>query len=197
MTIALRFSSFAFLAPSLALVAGCSGPAAEDAVETVAQAHEIASNCSFIPGCLSLVEARARPFVASVMRFDDGRGNGVRERLVVTYLEDISSSFLPCTDFRQRRVVNFVFVFGAPEARRSLTREATVHCVNSYGDGQREPHRATLVIDKASDPGTWDTLFPPAADGSRWFALEVAASNDRGAWDSRYGANYPLVFVPR
>ena len=193
-----RIRALALALSPFALVAfvGCSSPT-EESAESLSLAQESASNCSFVPGCRRLLEADARPFVASLMTFDDPQGRGIREQLLVNYLEPPSRSFLPCSDYREPRTVSFVFVYGPPEARRSLTREASVACANSYGDGQREHHRATLVIDKGEDPEVWDTLFPPARDGSRWYALEIAAVNHRGTWESRFGANYGLVFAPR
>ena len=153
-------------------------------------------NCGFIPGCLELREASAGPFIASVMTREEP-GGAIRRSLAVTYREPVGSSFLLCSRFPNQPALTAVFVLGAGGARTSVARPMRVDCPTSWGDNGGQTNSATLSVDEQLDPALWDTLFPPAADGARWFALELAATNAAGAWDSRYGANYQLVLEPR
>lgn len=41
----------------------------------------------------------------------------------------------------------------------------------------------------------WNKLFPISGpEGERWYALKVAFVDKNGQWDSKYGANYRLIF---
>lgn len=73
----------------------------------------------------------------------------------------------------------------------------TVSCPTSYGDNGGLTNSASFSVAEDAEPELWDTLFPPQADGSRWYALRLAVANAHGAWDSRYGDDYRLVLRPR
>ena len=68
-----------------------------------------------------------------------------------------------------------------------------VSCPSSYGDNGGVVNWALLTLRESDDPALWNTLFPRHADGTRWFAVQLALLNADGKWDSRYGANYSLV----
>ncbi len=175
----------------------CASPHDDGAEDVVAsESAQTSSNCSFIPGCKRLLEASDGPFSATVMTYSDAEGQE-RRRLSLTYREAPSSSFLLCHLFPSQPNVTSVFILGPEHARTSVRRPMSVSCPTSYGDNGGLTNSASLGVVEDADQELWDTLFPPHADGSRWFALEVAATNAWGAWDSRYGQNYRLVFAPR
>jgi hypothetical protein len=126
------------------------------------------------------LEANDGPFWASV-------SNG---RLTITYREPLSSSFLLCRLFPAQPDVTLLLVVGD----RSVSRSMRVSCPRSWGDNGGSTNDATFSITEQDDPALWNDLFPPHADGSRWYALRVAATNAHGQWDSRYGQDYRLVF---
>jgi hypothetical protein len=116
-----------------------------------------------------------------------------RNRLSITYREPYGASFLLCHRFPNQPRLALVFVLGPEGAQTSVSRSMEVMCPTSYGDNVGQTNSASLTIAQDNDPAFWDTLFPPSADGSRWYALQLAANNAYGAWDSRYGHNYRLV----
>ena len=126
------------------------------------------------------LQANVGPFWASV-------ANG---RLTVTYREPLDSSFLLCRLFPAQPDVTLVFVVGD----RAVSRPMRVSCPRSWGDNGGSTNDAMFSVTEHEDPALWSTLFPPRADGSRWYALRVAATNAHGRWDSRYGNDYRLVF---
>ncbi len=130
----------------------------------------------------ALLEARDGPFFASVQD----------RRLAVTYREPHDSSFLQCELF-QKPKLTLVFVVG----ETSLSREMTVFCPRSHGDNGGATNTAMFILRADDDAALWDALFPPAPDGTRWYALRVAAQSSFGRWDSRFGADYRLVLEPR
>ena len=67
----------------------------------------------------------------------------------------------------------------------------------SYGDNGGHANYASFNIIEDEEPELWNTLFPLQANGTRWYALQIAATNARGEWDSRDAANYRLVLKPR
>lgn len=155
------------------------------------------SNCSFIPGCRHLEEAADGRFSGSVMEYVDAAGS-VQTRLAVSYEEVPSAfSFVPCQAPVSEQKVTLLFVTGPTNARVVLTRPMAITCPSQWGDNGGHPNRASFSVAKDEDPALWDALFPVRPDGSRWYALQVAASNSRGAWESRYGQNYALVMHPR
>jgi hypothetical protein len=90
-----------------------------------------------------------------------------------------------------------VFVTGPERARVSVERPLGLSCPTAYGDNPGATNSAYFQISADEDPELWNTLFPAAADGSRWFAVQVALRNAFDQWDSRYGHNYRLVLRPR
>jgi hypothetical protein len=103
---------------------------------------------------------------------------------------------LLCARFPNQPNLNLVFVLGEGDEARSLTRPMRVDCPKSFGDNVSQVNSASLTVVEDEDEALWNTLFPAAPDGSRWFALQVAVSNANGAWDSRHGQNYRLVLAP-
>jgi len=142
------------------------------------------------------VGATDGPFNAYVTTSVDGAG-ATRTRLTVTYTEPYNRSFLLCERFPGQPKLSLVLVFGPDHARSSMTQEMNVSCPRSYGDNGGASNSATWSVTAEDDPQLWDTLFPPRADGSRWYALRVAAKNAAGVWDSRYGNDYRLVMRGR
>lgn len=186
---------FAFTFLFAPAAAGCSADLEPAPVDT-AESAQTSSNCGFIPGCKELLEASDGPFSASVMTYEDASGTE-RRRLSITYREPPSSSFLLCSLFPRQPDADLVFVVGEADARRSVRRAMTVSCPTSYGDNLGQSNTASFGILQDEEPELWDTLFPPHADGSRWYALRLAAANAHGAWDSRFGDDYRLVLHPR
>ena len=81
------------------------------------------------------------------------------------------------------------------DGRAPVTRTAPVLCPTSWNNPGLSNSASLSIGD--DDPELWDTLFRPQPDGARWYALQVAAVNAHGAWDSRFGQNYRLVLQPR
>jgi hypothetical protein len=155
----------------------------------------LSENCSFIPGCHELLEASDGPFAASVMTYThDGE---TRRRLAVTYHERAGSQFLLCSRFPNQPALTLVFVVGEGTAATSINQAMRVDCPSSWGDNVGQPNTASFSVVEDTQPALWDSVFPPALDGERWFALQLAATNAHGAWDSKYGTNYRLVLAPR
>ncbi len=200
-------SRTAFFVPcvlSFSLAFGCAaevdessemgGSALDGKADTAAESE---SNCSFIPGCLNLLEGGDGPMLGSVKTYEDAEGQ-TRQQLWLTYLEDPETQFLLCHRFPNQPPVSLLFIAGPDGAQSTVaTKELRVDCPRSYGDNLGSRNSASFVLDRDDDPMLWDTVFPPAEDGSRWFALQVALVNDWGQWDSRYGQNYRLVLEPR
>jgi hypothetical protein len=132
------------------------------------------------------------------MRYVDRDGRE-RHTVHVAYKEPPNASFLQCYLPDARRSVTVVFVTGPEHARTALEKSTTIACPRSApGDGSdRYQNTATFSFDVEEEPALYDTLLPPAADGSRWLALQVAAVNASGQWESRFGANYRLVLRSR
>ena len=142
------------------------------------------------------LEASDGPFKASLITTKDDAGVP-RRRLSVVYTEPVGRSFLVCDRFPRQPPLSLVFVTGPENARTSITRLAPASCPRSYGDNGGFSNSATFNLAEDEDPVGWEALFPRQPDGSRWYAMQVAASNDRGEWDSRFGENYRLVLQPR
>jgi hypothetical protein len=159
------------LLAAVGFLSACGASPSEDDVDTAESAQS------------SRLEANDGPFWASV-------ANG---RLTVTYREPYDSSFLLCRLFPGQPDVTLLFVVGD----RSLTRSMRVSCPRSWGDNGGSTNDATFSITDQEDPVLWNVLFPPRPDGSRWYALRVAATNAHGQWDSRYGNDYRLVLAAR
>lgn len=155
------------LVAAFAVLSGCT-VAEEESIESSESAQS------------TRLQASDGPFWASM-------ANG---RLTVTYREPLDSSFLLCRLFPSQPDVTIVFVVGDRAVRRSMR----VSCRRSWGDNGGSTNDATFSVTEQEDPALWSTLFPPRADGSRWYALRVAATNAHGQWDSRYGNDYRLVF---
>lgn len=189
-----RTSSSAILFALAISAAGCA--AETEPVASQESAQTSTSNCSFIPGCKHLLEAGDGPLSASLMTYEDAAGQQHR-RLAIHYREPYGSSFLLCRLWPRQPPASLVFVFGPEEARTSLSRPMTVSCPTSYGDNGGLTNSASFSVAEDAEPELWDTLFPPQADGSRWYALRLAVANAHGAWDSRYGDDYRLVLRPR
>lgn len=189
---ALSFPAFALLAGCAATTSDVADPTSE--VEAIGEvASPLQSNCTHIPGCLEYLGASDGPFHASVIT---SQGDGGLERtLYIRYEEGPHRGFLPCQLFPRQPPLNLVFVLGSPGAQTSVTEPMRVECPTSYGDNLGLSNTAWLSLKQSDDPALWDTLFPPRADGSRWYAVQLAASNVWGVWDSRYGRNYRLVFT--
>jgi hypothetical protein len=135
--------------------------------------------------------AKDGPFSGSIASYVDADGRK-QHRLRLTYTEQMGSKFLDCWRFPQQQDITVVFVTGPT----STTRPMRVSCPLSYGDNQGVLNHADLTIDQGKEPDLWNTLFPAGEGGSRWYALRVAAKGAHGGWDSRYGADYRLVFGP-
>jgi len=177
---------------------GCA-PTEADAPASSTDVSEqiLANNCATIPECKELLTASEGPFKASLMTTEDAAGVQ-RRRLTVVYTEPTDRPFLVwCDRSPNPPALSLVFITGPENARTSITRPAPESCPTSYGDGARFPNSATFSLVEDEDPVSWETLFPRQPNGSRWYALQVAASNARGQWDSRFGNNYPLVLEPR
>jgi len=186
---------FALLVPALSVAAGgCAvdtAPAPAGEPSSAVSVPLIRSNCSFIPGCVDLLEASDGPFHVSVTTYQTDAG--VERFLHVRYVEAPYGKFLMCHLFPGQPALSLVFVLGGA----AVTRPMRTDCPTSWGDNGGVSNSATLWLKESDDPGLWDTLFPRAADGSRWYAVQLAAANASGAWDSRYGRNYRLVLAPR
>jgi hypothetical protein len=180
-----------FVAVFAFFAAGCATTSEPTASQESEQTS--ASNCGFIPGCKSLLEASDGPMIASLMTFEDADGNE-RQQLSVTYKEPYGSHFLLCRLFPRQPDATAVFVLGS---EASVSRSMRVSCPTSWGDNLGQQNYATLVIAADEEPALWDTLFPPQSNGERWYALRVAMTNAHGAWDSRFGHDYRLVLQPR
>ena len=179
------------------LTIALQGCAAEpDAATTAVSEQALTGNCSFIPGCKQLLEASDGPFKASLITTESDAGVQ-RHRLSVVYTEPVGRSFLVCDRFPQQPPLSLVFITGPENARTSITRLAPASCPTSYGDNGSASNSATFSLTEDEDPAAWEALFPRQPDGSRWYAMQIAASNARGQWDSRFGANYRLVLQPR
>ena len=179
------------------LMVALQGCAAEpDSATTAWSEQPLIGNCSFIPGCKQLLEAGDGPFKASLITTANDAGEQ-RSRLSVTYTEPVGRSFLVCDRFPRQPALSLVFVTGPENARTPVTRSAPASCPTSYGDNGGASNSATFSLTEEEDPVAWEALFPRQPDGSRWYAMQVAASNARGEWDSQYGANYRLVLRPR
>lgn len=187
------FTAFASILLPLAFIGGCAEP---EPLQTSESELDKAGNCSFIPGCKQLLDASDGPFSAS-LTVRERAGGGEQRDLSVTYRPPPESSFLDseCARFPGQPSVTLVFVVGPEGARTSVQRPMTVSCPRSYGDNLQHPNNARFSVN--SDDPLWDVLFPPKADGSRWYAARVALVDTRGVWDSRFGDDYRLVLTPR
>jgi hypothetical protein len=181
---------------ALPIAAGCNTELEPEPLGSNESAQTSGGNCSFIPGCKDLLEASDGAFSASVMTYDDALGKQ-RRRLAVSYREPIDSSFLLCRLFPSQPNASAVMVIGPEAARTSVNRPMSVSCPTSYGDNGGQSNSASFSIVEDEEPALWDMLFPPQADGARWYALQIAATNAHGQWDSRYGHNYRLVLRSR
>lgn len=151
----------------------------------------VRGTCDSNPGCQH-VSTRNGPLAFTVTTFPD-RARALR----VTYEERLDSSFLLCSRFPEQPAVTLVFVVGPEHARQIVELPMKVSCPRSYGDNLSAVNSALFTLRESDDPALWNTLFPRLADGTRWFALQLALRNADGAWDSRYGANYSLVLDRR
>ena len=149
-------------------------------------------NCSFIPGCTSLLEAADGPFYASIMDFDDQNGLA-RRQLSIVYRESPDLDFLLCSQFPRQPDLTLTFVVGPEDARESFDVKMRTDCPRAFGDNPGASNSAVFSVFEDEDPMFWEELFPPARDGTRWFALQVAAVNENGQWDSLNGNNYRLL----
>jgi len=173
----------------------CLGTASCSSVAEEAPPAESAltdGNCSFIPGCRELLESSDGPFHASVMTRDDG--SGARSTFSIGYRRGALDF---CSQIQARRRIRVLFVTGPEHARESVEREMSISCPQEWGDNPGSEDRASWSVGQQDDPALWDALFPRRPDGSRWYAVQVAATNDLGEWDSRYGDNYRLVLKAR
>ena len=179
------------------LTLALQGCAAEPDASTPNMSEQaLTGNCSFIPGCKQLLEATDGPFTVSLITTESDAG-AQRRRLSVVYTEPVERSFLVCDRFPRQPALSLVFVTGPENARKPFIRPAPASCPTSFGDPGGVSNSATFSLAEDEDPVAWDALFPRQPDGSRWYALQVAASNARGQWDSRFGQNYRLVLRPR
>ena len=166
--------------------------ASADSVST--QEDESSLTSSSNPGLPSSVGASDGPFRAYIQTTVDAAG-ATRTRLSVTYAEPYDRSFLLCERFPRQPKLPLVLTFGSDDNRRSISREMEVSCPRSYGDNGGATNSASWGVTAEEDPQLWDTLFPRRPNGTRWYALRVAATNAAGTWDSRYGHDYRLVMT--
>jgi hypothetical protein len=178
------------------LATACAAEAEPESPRSDDAALAARTNCSFIPGCKELLEASDGPFYANLVTVDDGTGRE-RHRLAVLYRESPATSLLLCRLFPQQPPLSLVFVTGPEGARVSVSRSVPAMCPTSFGDNPGLTNSASFGLDEDDDPTLWNTLFPRQPDGSRWYALRVAAVNAHGTWDSRSGHDYRLVLRPR
>ena len=172
------------------LAAACgdsSGLVTNDDTTDTQQSPLVRGACDFNSTC-QYVSTRNGPLTFTVTTFPD-KARALR----VTYEERLDSSFLLCSRFPNQPAVTLVFVVGPEHARQTVQLPMKVSCPRSYGDNGGVLNSALLTLRESDDPALWNTLFPRLSDGTRWFAVQLALLNDAGAWDSRYGANYPLV----
>jgi hypothetical protein len=131
------------------------------------------------------------PFFASVMTYTDASGLE-RRRLSISYTAGASSPFLLCHLFPHQADASLVFALGD----RSIARPMDVSCPGATGSLGLADNASFGIVEDA-DPALWNELFPARPDGSRWFALRIAARNEWGQWDSRFGQDYRLLLAPR
>jgi hypothetical protein len=160
----------------------CAPALGEDDEPSAATARAIRTRCDFVPGCVEAFETRQGPFVADFSKTDSGL-----RRLTVRYVEPPEGRLLRCGV--RIPPPSIVFVVGD----RSIVRPMNLSCPGTWGDNGGAPNVAVFTLFEEADPALWDAIFPPQADGSRWYALQVALVNGRGEWDSRHGANYRLI----
>jgi hypothetical protein len=170
-----------------ALVAGCAAESNPD---------DVSSSESGLGSSQSSLGASDGPFSASITTYVDAAGVQ-RQNLRLGYTEALDSSFLACHQFPYQRDIAAVFVTGPEGARLATNLPMRVNCPRSYGDNGGVSNNAFLIVERDESPELWDTLFPPQADGSRWYAMRLAARSANGAWDSRFGADYRLILRPQ
>lgn len=174
---------------------GLSQDSLEATLRTNSAGNQTTSNCSFIPGCRYLLEAKEGPFFASVTEIEVAPGK-IEHRLSITYYELGDHISMMCYGGSVHDLT-LVFVVGPEASRESVKVPMEVSCSDLEGNNSVQPNVASWSMTYKSNPVMWHTLFPQQSDGSRWYAIEVAVTNSRGDWDSRFGQNYHLVLKPR
>lgn len=147
------------------------------------------SSFSFSAFAVDSISGYAGTFFASLSAFKSPNG-ATHHTFVISYKENPKAGIVVC-----RSNVSFVFIVGADNGghRESIKVRGDKFCPGDFGDNPGSVNSVSWRVDELENPELWNKLFPLRKDGTRWYAVQVAVTNNYNQWDSDFGNNYRII----